>query len=188
MTINKRQILYSVGIILAAALIVFADLADQAQRREAAGAAATQEYAEQRVDVMAQVQTDRRINQRAGQILAYSRGRIRLDKARAIARELEVSCDGAITADLVMRLIARESAWDPRALGAAGEIGLCQLKPSTAGIPAADLTDPVRNVEAGIAHLRKLHGRLGEVGLTLAAFNAGLYSPGVRYARAILGE
>lgn len=188
MTISKRQILYGAGIILAAGLIIRADLADQALRRETSGSVAAQEYTEQRIAVMVEAQVERRINRRAGQILAYSRGRIRLEKAQAISRGLEAGCDGSITADLIMRLIARESAWDPRALGAAGEIGLCQLKPSTAGIPAADLADPVRNVEAGIAHLRALVATTGEVGLALAAYNGGLYAGPIRYARAILGE
>lgn len=66
---------------------------------------------------------------------------------------------------LVKAVIWKESRFDPRAEGKAGEIGLMQVMPSTAGdwaravgrrnVSAVDLYDPRTNIEAGAWYLRR---------------------------------
>jgi soluble lytic murein transglycosylase len=66
---------------------------------------------------------------------------------------------------LVKAIIWKESRFDPRAEGRAGEIGLMQVLPSTAGdwaqavgrrnVSAVDLYDPRTNIEAGAWYLRR---------------------------------
>jgi hypothetical protein len=151
-------------------------------------AKAAQENTESRVKIMRTVQAERKVTALIARIQRLSRGLIRQAQAEEIVRILRDRCDKAIKADMIMRLIDRESRWNPTAIGRHGEIGLTQVRPSSVGISASDLADPAKNVAAGIDHLRMLVDRTGSVPLALAAYNAGLYSPGVRYARAILGE
>jgi hypothetical protein len=186
--ITRRQILPAVAIVLSALLLIGATLAERTYQREDRWASCAQDNTTGRVRIMRQVQAERQSRALVARIERLSRGLIRQAQAAEIVRILKDKCDDAIKADMIIRLIDRESRWDPRARGQNGEVGLCQLKPSTAGIPAAELADPARNVAAGIDHLRGLLEQTGEIGLALAAYNAGLYSPGVRYARAILGE
>ena len=66
---------------------------------------------------------------------------------------------------LLRAVVARESGWNPRALGTAGEIGLVQMLPSTwrfmesRGEAQGNPWEPEVNLRAGAAYLRYLGGR-----------------------------
>jgi len=71
-------------------------------------------------------------------------------------------------------LVRQESAFNPRARSVKGALGLAQLLPETAGLPAASLLDPRTNLTAGARFLRRLLARFGGAWEpALAAYNAG---------------
>jgi soluble lytic murein transglycosylase-like protein len=74
---------------------------------------------------------------------------------------------------LVHAVIEAESNYQPRARSRTGAKGLMQLMPATARLYAVrDPYDPRTNIEAGVRHLKSLLSRF-ELGLALAAYNAG---------------
>ena len=80
----------------------------------------------------------------------------------------------------MLAVIHVESAFDPDAFSRAGAVGLMQLLEPTlhqelkrAGIAAADPTEPVANVQAGVRYLRRLVRTFGELDVALMAYNAG---------------
>jgi hypothetical protein len=105
-----------------------------------------------------------------------------------LAKILSNDCTADISANLILRLIAKESGFDPEAEGKHGEIGLMQLKPTTVHLSTKELLDPVQNVEAGIKHLKDLFRDLGERGLALVAYNGGINMPAINYAIDLLKE
>lgn len=75
---------------------------------------------------------------------------------------------------LIRAVIAAESAGNPRALSAAGAIGLMQLMPGTARALGVNPWDPRDNLRGGIAYLGSLMRTFGESPrLALIAYNAG---------------
>jgi soluble lytic murein transglycosylase len=88
---------------------------------------------------------------------------------------------------LVRSVVWRESRFDPRRVGRAGEIGLMQVTPAAAGewaksrgsahVPHADLFDPATNVAAGCWYLaramRRWSAKADPVPYALAEYNAG---------------
>lgn len=81
-------------------------------------------------------------------------------------------------------IIAGESSFNPYALGHYGEIGLMQIKPSTAKwiakkmnieyLGKESLRDPITNVQIGAAYLSYLRGKFNKKGaLYIAAYNMG---------------
>jgi hypothetical protein len=83
--------------------------------------------------------------------------------------------DYGLDPELVLAVIAAESAFDPAAESPKGAKGLMQLMPATARrFGVRDIWDPTDNLHGGMAYLRWLlrHYR-GDVTLTLAAYNAG---------------
>ncbi len=77
---------------------------------------------------------------------------------------------------LVYVVVWRESRFCPRALGRDGEVGLGQVKPSTAlflGVPPQYLWDIDWNLYATAKYLRYLYDRFGSWPKALAAYNAG---------------
>ncbi|MTI45446.1 lytic transglycosylase domain-containing protein [Roseibium hamelinense] len=75
-----------------------------------------------------------------------------------------------------------ESNFNPRARGAAGEVGLMQIKPATArglgyrGSTKA-LYDPETNLEWGMKYLKGAHDRAGgDLCGTILRYNAGHYA------------
>ena len=102
-------------------------------------------------------------------IPAYS-GRYRgefLAKARAAAAR------HGIPEDLFLRLVQRESGWNPAAVSTKGAVGLAQLMPDTAALLSVDASDPAQNLDGGARYLRMMYDRFGDWRLALAAYNAG---------------
>ncbi len=79
----------------------------------------------------------------------------------------------------IRAVLRAESAGDVRAISSAGAVGLMQVMPDTwAGLRVRyhlgrDLYDPRDNILAGIAYLREMWDRYGNVAAMLAAYNAG---------------
>lgn len=78
-----------------------------------------------------------------------------------------------IPEDLFLRLVQRESGWNPNAVSAKGATGLAQLMPATAAKLGVDATDPEENLHGGARYLRMMYDRFGSWRLALAAYNAG---------------
>jgi soluble lytic murein transglycosylase-like protein len=76
---------------------------------------------------------------------------------------------------LVTAVILAESGFVPNAVSPKNAKGLMQLMPETAmRFGVADPFDPAQNLNGGMSYLRWLFGRYaGNLGLTLAAYNAG---------------
>lgn len=76
---------------------------------------------------------------------------------------------------LALAVAARESNFNPRALGAAKEVGVMQLTRGAAaevGV-AWPPWDPVENIRGGVRYLQQQLLRFGDVALALAAYNCG---------------
>lgn len=100
--------------------------------------------------------------------------------AVAIVSEAEAN---DLDPNLVLAVIVVESRFDPFAISPVGAMGLMQILPSTGvelaarlGIPwrgAQTLFDPFANVRMGVAYLRELSDRFGNLTVALAAYNWG---------------
>lgn len=121
---------------------------------------------------------------------AYGWSRSVLEKtAEATATRYQVP------ADALKAICQRESSWNPKAVGRAGEIGLCQLRPETVALMKGpnwrrdldeqgrmsliqqELYDPRKNLEWAAKYLRwMIREANGDITLAIAAYNAG---PGV---------
>ena len=68
--------------------------------------------------------------------------------------------DPKVTPSLILGIISTESNWHPKAVGAAGSIGLMQLQFSTAKFMGlkkfSQLKDPIENLRTGIAYVKHL--------------------------------
>jgi len=88
-----------------------------------------------------------------------------------------------VPSDWILAVMRQESLFRDDAVSRAGARGLMQMTPSTAiavakrwhlPLPEKDGTfDPPMDVQRGAAHLRDLLDKYGQLGLTLAAYNAG---------------
>lgn len=90
-----------------------------------------------------------------------------LEVAREAARE------HGVPEDLFLRLVQRESGWNPSAVSNKGATGLAQLMPDTADLVGVDINDPADNLNGGARYLRMMYDRFGSWRLALAAYNAG---------------
>lgn len=104
-----------------------------------------------------------------------------------------------IPVDLFMRLVTRESNWNPRARSTKGAYGLAQLMPGTARQLRVDAADPTQNLDGGARYLATQFRTFRSWRLALAAYNAGPgavrryggvppYRETQNYVAAILGE
>ena len=82
--------------------------------------------------------------------------------------------DGPEFVRLFSALIGVESNFNPHAVSSAGAIGLGQLMPATAAdLGVADPFEPVSNLHGSARYLTMQLAQFGDVGLALAAYNAG---------------
>jgi soluble lytic murein transglycosylase-like protein len=82
-----------------------------------------------------------------------------------------------VDASLIAAIMAVESGGDPAAVGAAGEIGLLQILPSTGrllGVSPGQLRDPATNLDTGARYLAiELRACGGDVACGLRGYNGG---------------
>jgi hypothetical protein len=98
------------------------------------------------------------------------------DKIAAEARAMGIS------PKLAVAIAYQESRLNPNvSTGGAGEIGIMQIKPTTAqemGFSTKDIADPEKNIKAGLAYLKKsLELSQGDERLAAAGYNAGINHP-----------
>lgn len=74
---------------------------------------------------------------------------------------------------LALELAIRESGLNQSARGAAGEIGVMQLRPATAAALGVDPFDLAQNVRGGVLYLRAQLSAFGDAARALAAYNCG---------------
>jgi soluble lytic murein transglycosylase len=109
---------------------------------------------------------------------------LRLRYPRPYASEVaEASKLTQVPSDWILAVMRQESLFRDDAVSRAGARGLMQMQPSTALAvakrwhlppPQKDGSfDPPLDVQRGAAHLRDLLDKYGQLGLTLAAYNAG---------------
>lgn len=115
-----------------------------------------------------------------------------LEVAKAVAAK------HGVPEDLFLRLVQRESGWNPGAVSHKGASGLAQLMPGTAVKLGVDIDSPEENLEGGARYLRMMYDKFGSWKLALAAYNAGPgavekhggvppYDETQQYVKAILG-
>ncbi|MBL4757848.1 MAG: transglycosylase SLT domain-containing protein [Rhizobiales bacterium] len=102
------------------------------------------------------------------------------DGRQEIGRMIDRAARAAgVPVSLAHAVVRVESNYNPRVRGAAGEIGLMQIKPSTArGMgfsgPASALYDPATNLHWGMAYLAGAHDLAGgDICGTILRYNAG---------------
>jgi hypothetical protein len=82
---------------------------------------------------------------------------------------------------LAVAVAYRESRLNPNTKnGSSGEIGLMQVKPTTAemmGFSVDDLKDPSKNIEIGLSYLKQGLEKFGDPMLAVAGYNAGHNHP-----------
>jgi soluble lytic murein transglycosylase len=109
---------------------------------------------------------------------------VRLRYPRPYASEIaEASKLTQLPSDWILAVMRQESLFRDDAVSRAGARGLMQMQPSTAAAVAKrwhlpppqrnGTFDPPMDVQRGAAHLRDLLDKYGQLGLSLAAYNAG---------------
>jgi hypothetical protein len=96
-------------------------------------------------------------------------------KPEVLCPELETQANArALPADFFVRLIWKESRFNPQALSPKGAQGIAQFMPSTAAERGlADPFDPMMAIAESASYLADLAAEFGNVGLAAAAYNAG---------------
>lgn len=94
------------------------------------------------------------------------------EELKQIARQK--ARDFGVNEDIFLRLIQKESSWNPKATSRAGAQGLVQLMPGTArGLGVSNPYDPVQSITGGARYLSQQLKRFGSYEKALAAYNAG---------------
>src|SRR3954452_19369215 len=89
---------------------------------------------------------------------------------------------------LLLAIVGVESSWRPWAVGQAGEVGLCQVRPDLHGASATALADPNVNLRTAGQVLRKCLSRArGDVAGAVARYNRR-GAPAEEYAARVLTE
>jgi hypothetical protein len=106
--------------------------------------------------------------------LSEDQAQVALEIARK-AREM------GIDPKLAVAVAYRESRLNPSTKnGTSGEVGLMQVKPTTAegmGFSVEDLRDPAKNIEIGLTYLKQGLDKFGDPMLAVAGYNAGHNHP-----------
>ena len=125
-------------------------------------------------------------------VVSYAALLARLDRSQALTEEerrrvarviLESASQHRVSPHLVLAVIHVESAYQPFAISNVGALGLMQVMPRTGaevaeriGVPwrgRQTLFHPEDNIRIGVAYLRELLDRYGDVRTALAAYNWG---------------
>lgn len=125
-------------------------------------------------------------------VYTYAALLARLDRLQALTEDerqrvaeviLESATRHQVSPHLVLAVIHVESAYQPFAISQVGALGLMQVMPLTGaevaeriGVPwrgRQTLFDPEDNIRIGVAYLRELLDRYGDVRTALAAYNWG---------------
>ena len=94
------------------------------------------------------------------------------EQLKEIARQK--ARDFGVNENIFLRLIQKESGWNPQARSGAGAEGLGQLMPPTAkGLGVSNPFDPVQNLTGSARYLGQQLKRFGSYEKALAAYNAG---------------
>lgn len=103
---------------------------------------------------------------------------INLNREKFINIISEESRRSGVEVGLIKAVIHVESAFNPRALSKKGAMGLMQLMPDTAKfLGVRNAYDPQDNIKGGVKFLAHLLNKYnGNLGLTLAAYNAGEFA------------
>lgn len=110
-------------------------------------------------------------------------------EASAVARVV-VLAERHFPADpaLLLAIVGVESSWRPWALGAVGEVGLCQVRPDMHGASANELVDPAVNIRVAARLLRRcLKRSQGDIAGAVARYN-GRGEAAQEYAVRVLEE
>ncbi len=78
-----------------------------------------------------------------------------------------------VPAEIAIAVAQRETNFNQEAIGAAGEVGLFQLMPGTAGDLGVNPHDIYQNIDGGVRYLREQYDRFGNWQQALQAYNAG---------------
>ena len=134
------------------------------------GRAAKQYSGSDRLKPLVKEGPERRVASVAAPVAARFTGRY---KGAYLAPARQAARTHGIPEDLFLRLVQRESGWNPKALSHKGAIGLAQLMPGTAQRLRVDPHDPVQNLDGGARYLARQYKKFGDWRLALAAYNAG---------------
>jgi hypothetical protein len=94
------------------------------------------------------------------------------EQLKEIARQK--ARDFGVNEDIFLRLIQKESTWNPQATSKAGAQGLGQLMPGTAReVGVSNPYDPVQSLTGSARYLANQLKRFGSYDKALAAYNAG---------------
>lgn len=74
---------------------------------------------------------------------------------------------------IALAVAQRESGFNQAARGAASEVGVYQLLPTTAAELGVNPYDLAQNIQGGLTYLRRQYDTFGDWSLALAAYNAG---------------
>src|SRR5262245_20016031 len=96
-------------------------------------------------------------------------------KPEILCSELEAQANArALPADFFVRLIWKESRFNPQAVSPKGAQGIAQFMPGTAADRGLENSfDPMTAIAESAAYLADLAAEFGNVGLAAAAYNAG---------------